>query len=189
MRLRAFSAAALSTEKILIVPSSSISIVAPVSSVIARMVVPPLPMTSRILSGWILMVVIRGAYSDISGLDDMITSFILPRMCMRPVRACARATSMISLVIPLILISICSAVTPLAVPATLKSMSPRWSSSPMISERTTNFSLPLINPIAIPATGASIATPASISDRLVPQTDAMELEPLDSVISDTTRIA
>ena len=29
---------------------------------------------------------------------------------------------------------------------------------------------------------------ASISDRLVPQTDAIELEPLDSVISETTRM-
>jgi hypothetical protein len=46
----------------------------------------------------------------------------------------------------------------------------------------------LIRPIATPATGALIGTPASISDRLVPQTLAIELEPLDSVISETTRI-
>ena len=31
-------------------------------------------------------------------------------------------------------------------------------------------------------------TPASISDRLVPQTEAIELEPFDSVISETTRM-
>ena len=43
-------------------------------------------------------------------------------------------------------------------------------------------------PIATPATGALIGTPASISARVVPQTLAMELEPLDSRISDTTRI-
>jgi hypothetical protein len=43
--------------------------------------------------------------------------------------------------------------------------------------------------MAIPATGAFIGTPASISDRLVPHTVAIELEPLDSVISETTRIA
>ena len=43
-------------------------------------------------------------------------------------------------------------------------------------------------PIATPATGALIGTPASISARLVPQTLAIELEPLDSRISDTTRI-
>ena len=40
-------------------------------------------------------------------------------------RACASATCMISLVMPSILMSICSAVTPVSVPATLKSMSPR----------------------------------------------------------------
>ena len=41
----------------------------------------------------------------------------------------------------------------------------------------------------MPATGADIGTPASIIARLLPQTLAMELEPLDSVISETTRIA
>ncbi len=42
--------------------------------------------------------------------------------------------------------------------------------------------------MATPATGALTGTPASIRARLVPHTDAMELEPFDSVISDTTRI-
>ncbi len=42
--------------------------------------------------------------------------------------------------------------------------------------------------MAIPATCAFIGTPASIRARLPPQTDAMEEEPFDSVISDTTRI-
>jgi len=37
-------------------------------------------------------------------------------------------------------------------------------------------------------TGPLIGTPASISDSEVPHTLAMELEPLDSRISDTTRI-
>ena len=45
-----------------------------------------------------------------------------------------------------------------------------------------------MRPMAIPATGALMGTPASINDKLVPHTDAMELDPLDSVISDTTRI-
>ena len=57
----------------------------------------------------------------------------------------------------------------------------------MMSDNTTNFSPSLIKPMAIPATGAAMFTPASISDRLAPHTDAMELEPLDSVISETTR--
>ena len=46
----------------------------------------------------------------------------------------------------------------------------------------------LISPIAIPATCAFIGTPASISASEPPQTLAMELDPLDSVISDTTRM-
>ena len=40
--------------------------------------------------------------------------------------------------------------------------------------------------MAIPATGFEIGTPASISEREVPQTEAIELDPLDSVISETT---
>ena len=47
------------------------------------------------------------------------------------------ASRMISNVTPVILMSICRAVMPFSVPATLKSMSPRWSSTPAMSERTT----------------------------------------------------
>ena len=46
----------------------------------------------------------------------------------------------------------------------------------------------LIRPIAIPATCAVSGTPASISAKQPPHTDAIEDEPFDSVISDTTRI-
>jgi len=95
---------------------------------------------------------------------------------------------MISLVMPSILMSICRAVTPVAVPATLKSMSPRWSSSPRMSVSTANLWPSLIRPIATPATCALTGTPASISARQPPHTDAIEDEPLDSVISETTRI-
>ena len=107
---------------------------------------------------------------------------------MRASLACARATCMISLVMPWILMSICSAVMPLVVPATLKSMSPRWSSSPRMSVSTAKRLPSLIRPMAMPATWAFIGTPASISDRQPPQTEAIDEEPLDSVISDTTRI-
>ena len=40
----------------------------------------------------------------------------------------------------------------------------------------------------MPATGRSIGTPASISDSEPPHTEAIDEEPLLSVISDTTRI-
>src|ERR687893_1333688 len=45
-----------------------------------------------------------------------------------------------------------------------------------------------MRPIAMPATGALIGTPASISASAEPQTDAIEDDPLDSRMSDTTRI-
>jgi len=43
----------------------------------------------------------------------------------------------------------------------------------------------LISPMAIPATGALIGTPASIRDKVPPQTVAIDDEPLDSRMSDT----
>src|SRR5437773_12493760 len=57
-----------------------------------------------------------------------------------------------------------------------------------MSERTAKRSLSLISPIAIPAIGRLIGTPASINAIDVPQTFAMDDEPFDSVISETIRI-
>ena len=45
----------------------------------------------------------------------------------------------------------------------------------------------LISPMAIPATGRVRGMPASIIDNEAPQTVAMDEDPLDSVISETTR--
>ena len=45
-----------------------------------------------------------------------------------------------------------------------------------------------MRPIAIPPTGFLILTPASISESVEPQTEAIEEEPFDSRMSDTTRI-
>ncbi|MNY25621.1 hypothetical protein D3C86_1594170 [compost metagenome] len=56
-----------------------------------------------------------------------------------------------------------------------------------MSERTAKRSPSRIRPMAIPATGFASGTPASISASEVPQTVAIDEEPLDSVISDTTR--
>src|SRR6266542_4444862 len=51
------------------------------------------------------------------------------------------------------------------------------------------YLLPSItNPIATPATGDFKGTPASINDKIPPQTLAIDDEPFDSVISDTMRI-
>jgi hypothetical protein len=76
---------------------------------------------------------------------------------------------------------------PFSVPVTLKSMSPRWSSSPRMSESTANSSPSLMRPIAMPATGVLIGTPASISARVEPQTVAIDEEPLDSSTSEEQR--
>ena len=115
----------LSVDAIFTVPSSSISITQPVSSVSARIVAPPLPMMSRILSVGTFIVVMRGANSETSSRAPAIASSITLKMCKRAAFAWFSAISMMFLVIPSILISICSAVIPSVEPATLKSMSPR----------------------------------------------------------------
>ena len=89
---------------------------------------------------------------------------------------------------PVILMSICRAVIPSSVPATLKSMSPRWSSTPAMSVRTTWSSPSLIRPIATPATGAETGTPAACSAIEDAQTEPIDEEPFDSSVSETTRI-
>ena len=170
-----------------IMPSSSISMVVPVSSWMPRMTTPPLPMTSRILSGLILILMMRGAKLESSVREPLIACFICSRMCRRASRAWSSATCMMPLLMDSIFRSICSAVTPLTVPATLKSMSPRWSSSPRMSVSTAKRLPSLIRPMAMPATWSLIGTPASISARLPPQTEAIEDEPFDSVISETMR--
>ena len=71
------------TEAIFTVPSFSMSMVVPVSSVIARMTAPPLPMTSRIFSGSIFIVMMVGAHSDIVSRGFDSTLAISPRICRR----------------------------------------------------------------------------------------------------------
>ena len=121
---RAFSRPSALAPVMRTVPSSSSSIVVPVSAWIARTIFPPGPMTSRTLSAGILIVSIRGAHRERSGRGLSRTLRIASRMKSRASRACWNAVRMISTEIPLILMSICSAVMPLADPATLKSMSP-----------------------------------------------------------------
>ena len=106
-------------------PSSSISIETPVSSIIAFITFPAGPISPAILEGSIFISSIFGAFSATSGLGSLITDSILSIMNILPSSACFNAISIISLVIPSILISICIAVIPFLVPATLKSISPR----------------------------------------------------------------
>ena len=88
---------------------------------------------------------------------------------------------------PSILVSSCSAVTKSAVPATLKSMSPKASSAPRMSVSVVYLPSANTRPMAMPATGAFIGTPASISDSDEAHTDAIEVEPFDDSTSDTSR--
>jgi len=46
----------------------------------------------------------------------------------------------------------------------------------------------VMRPQEIPATGAMIGTPASIRERQPPQIEAIEVEPLEAMISETTRM-
>ena len=97
----------------MMVPSSWMSICVPVSLVIAWIVEPPLPITSRILSGWILIVIRRGANSLSSGAARSIALGHLAEDVQAAVPWPAPApTFMISSVMPSILMSICSADTP-----------------------------------------------------------------------------
>ena len=113
------------------------SISASNSSCMPRIVSPPLPITAPIFSGSILIDSIAGAYSESFSRGPSIASAILSRMNSRPLRACSSASVRISKVTPVILMSICRAVIPSSEPATLKSMSPRWSSTPAMSVSTT----------------------------------------------------
>ena len=153
------------------------------------MVLPPGPIKAPILSTGICNVIIRGAVADNSVRALLMISFILSRINKRPVWACAKASRMMSKVIPVVLMSIWRPVIPSDVPATLKSMSPRWSSIPWMSVSTCHLpSAPVIKPMATPATGRLIGTPASINDKLEPQTEAIDEEPLDDNTSETKRM-
>ena len=169
--------------------NSSMVIVAPVSSCICWIILPPGPIIAPINSLGISKASIRGTCGFISGRGSGMVSSILPRMCSRPAFACINAFSKISKLRPSHLISICVAVKPSLVPVVLKSISPKWSSSPRISLKMAYLSSPgfLINPIAIPLTGFFIGTPASINANVPAQTVAIEEEPLLSKIWLTKR--
>ena len=169
-------------------PSFSMSILTPVSAMILLITLPPGPMTSLILSGLICIVNMRGANFDRSSRGCAMQASITSRIWKRASFAWARACSRISAEMPISLMSICSAVMPLRVPATLKSISPRASSMPWMSVRTRCLSPFMTRPIAMPPTGALRGTPASISASVLPQVEAIEVEPFDSSTSETRRM-
>ena len=118
-------------------PSSVMSILTPVRSMIVLMVFPLWPTTSPIFCGSIWIWMIFGAYSP-TDLRGAAMHFSITSVKMYSLASFVRliASSTIGLVSPWILISIWIAVIPSCVPATLKSISPKKSSSPCISVRT-----------------------------------------------------
>ena len=103
---KAFSALSCSVEYINTCPSSSMSIFTPVSSIILLIVSPPLPITSFIFSTLICVVIICGAYFDISSLGSEITGFIISsKIYCLAFLVLANASSIILYVNPSILIS------------------------------------------------------------------------------------
>ena len=89
------------------------------------MFLPPGPMMRPIFSVGTFREMTLGAKSEMSLRGCEMVWFMIPRMCSRPSRACPSAFWRISALTPSILMSICRAVMPSSVPATLKSMSPR----------------------------------------------------------------
>src|SRR5438270_649162 len=104
---------------------------------------------------------------------------IVRRMSRRASRAWSSVPRMIASSMPSIFRSSWMPVMPWPVPAILKSMSPKWSSSPMMSVSSTKRSGSLTRPIEMPATGSLIGTPASISASVPPHTDAIDAAPVD----------
>ena len=76
MYLRALSIISLSTPHTETIPSSEMSILTPVSSIMALITLPLLPTTSPILSGLIWIVSIFGAYALTSLRGSAIAGFI-----------------------------------------------------------------------------------------------------------------
>ena len=145
-------------------------------------------MSLPIFSGSIITEMIRGAYGESSALGPGRTASIFSISSSRPLRACSRIVVISSICRPRALRSSCMPVIPSRVPETLKSISPKKSSSPMMSVTCVIFPSAAVNrPMEIPAQVALIGTPASINARHPPQTEAIDDEPLDSVMSLTSR--
>mmetsp|Transcript_6414 Transcript_6414/g.12238 ORF Transcript_6414/g.12238 Transcript_6414/m.12238 type:complete len:214 (+) Transcript_6414:545-1186(+) len=156
------------------------------SSMIDLICFPPGPMTFPMPPSSIVKPRTLGTLSGSSLAVAAPASSIFSMMCMRASFACRRAFSMKATVRPSVFVSSWKVVMPVLDPATLKSMTPSASSTPIKSERTTlsstGASLSFTAPMATPATTSLRGTPASLIARYPPQTLAMLLDPWLSVI-------
>ena len=168
-------------------PSSFISILTSNSFVIFWIVSQPFPMTSLILSTGILMLTMNGANGESSG-RCVVRVFVISTLIDSRANWDWEMTFLItSIESHLILQSIWRAVNHLIVPATLKSISHRKSSCAWISVNISYFPFSSSNiiHIATQLTMFLIGTQASIIDIEEPHIEAIELEPLQVVISET----
>ena len=118
-------------------PSSSMSILTSNSSSRPRIVSPPLPMSRPIWSGVDLdRQHLRGVLGELGARLGERLGHLAEDEQPGVLGLRQRAAQDVAASTPVILMSICRAVMPSAVPATLKSMSPRWSSAPWMSVRT-----------------------------------------------------
>ncbi len=105
-------------------PSSVTLTFAPVASMMLFIVLPPGPIRSLILSCFIEKARTFGAYRETDSLEADIVESIFARTYERASFALPRAFLIISMLSPETFMSICRAVIPFSVPATLKSISP-----------------------------------------------------------------
>ena len=175
------------TETMPTMPSSSTLMSAPVSAWMVLIILPFGPMTSPIFSTGISKLLIFGACSPTSGRGSAMAPAMTSRIARRASLAWFRAFASTSAGMPSILVSSWSAVTNSDVPATLKSMSPKASSMPRMSVSVMYWPSWYTRPMAMPATGALIGTPASIIDSDDEQTEPIEVEPFDDSTSETRR--
>ena len=171
-------------------PSCSMSSFAPVSASIFLMILPPGPIMSPILSGWIITTNTLGAYWLRLSLGSAIVLFnhVENRHTWRlsPAQALHGRSPSTD---PSILVSIWMAVTPCAGPGDLEVHVAVEVLHPLdVGQEHVLVCSSVIRPMEIPATGALIFTPASISARVHPHVLAIDVEPFDSRTSDVRSI-
>ena len=168
----------------------------PDSSTSRLMFLPPGPINAPIFSGLILMVSMRGAYLLISLRGAEIVFAISARMCMRATRAFSTVSAISAmrnaaqLQVQLetgdaffragdLAIHVAERVFP------ADDVGEQFVLRDFLVAARRSVQMPML----MPATGRIIGTPASINASAPPQTEAMEVEPFDSMISLVTRIA
>jgi len=176
------------TAAIVTTPSSSMLTFAPDCSSMSRIVAPLGPMILPISFGLTWIVMIRGAHGDISVRSFASVLFIAARMLEPALLGLVQSLrhdverEALHLDVHLNGRDTLFGTRDLEVHVAEAVLGAR------MSVRIAILSPSLISPIATPAHAALIGTPASISDSELPQTVAIEEEPLDSSTSETIRM-